>query len=239
MCGKCDRIAQSYSDYATSLVRESAVQGFNKSIDNAIEDLVQVRKVVCFGLGSLRFKEDLTSCLNQHFFAFHIASRLNAVRNEHDGNVRVLLQDLGYTPLDKLLLAEGYTGGQLGFVCEPDGLLEIDEHTMVIGIYLPMYFPLLQICADIARPVAIITDRVKADTKKSKYSWRDRDSPRVARMLENYECFQELGGPYRLRDQEGTNLDDSNWLYRVQMWLRNNAAVEKEQDTETEDVGDS
>ncbi|KAH5838180.1 hypothetical protein HBI93_066970 [Parastagonospora nodorum] len=215
MCGKCDRIARNYTDYATSLVRESAVQGFNKSINNAIEDLVQVRKIVCFGLGSLRFKEDLTSCINQHFFAFHIASRFNAVRNEHDGNVR------------------------LEFVCDPDGLMKIDEYTMVIDMYLPMYFPLLRICADIARPVAIITDRVKADTKKSKYSWRDRDSPRVARMLENYECFQELGGPYRLRDQEGTNLDDSNWLYRVQMWLRNNAAVEKEQDTETEDVGDS
>lgn len=55
----------------------------------------------------------------------------------------------------------------MNFVCDPDGLLEIDEHTMVIGICLPMNFPLLQICADIARPVAIIMDIVEADKNKS------------------------------------------------------------------------
>ena len=49
-----------------------------------------------------------------------------------------------------------------------------------------------------------------------------------------YECFEELGGPYRLRNQEGTNPDDSNWLYQVQVWLRNNTAVEEE-DTEMKD----
>lgn len=58
----------------------------------------------------------------------------------------------------------------MNFVCDPDGLLEIDEHTMVIGICLPMNFPLLQICADIARPVAIIMDIVEADKNKSMYS---------------------------------------------------------------------
>jgi hypothetical protein len=82
---------------------------------------------------------------------------------------------------------------------------------LVVGIRLPTSYPFLQICADIAQPTAIITDTIEADTNNSMYIWSDRSSPRVAKMLEKYKKFDDMGG---------TGLQHMSWGGGVQLWLR-------------------
>jgi hypothetical protein len=67
-----------------------ACQALNKSIENVIDNLKDVRKIVGFGLGSL---EEIFSIFAQHFFVFEIASKINKLREKSEENVRVILQD--------------------------------------------------------------------------------------------------------------------------------------------------
>ncbi|KAL5120015.1 hypothetical protein ACEQ8H_002113 [Pleosporales sp. CAS-2024a] len=198
-------------------------RALEKSMESNIDALAGVQKIVCFGLGQISSRSELSDALLQHFFAFDLASRINRVHAKDAAGVRVILQDPNYTPQVKDFLAGGFNEGSLEFVQDPDGVLEIDESTIVMGIYLPMYFPLLQICADLARPVAIITDAIAVDVNKHRYTWNDRSSPKVAKMLQSFHCLDNLAGPRCEQYQSCIDCEHTRWAYCIQMWLRSDA----------------
>jgi len=76
---------------------------------------------------------------------------------------------------------------EIEFVRDPDGLLAIDSHTMVIAPNLPVTYPWAQIIADLfaseSGPAIIMGDHLAADQQQKIFKIQDRGSPAVARFL--------------------------------------------------------
>jgi hypothetical protein len=89
----------------------------------------------------------------------------------------------------------------LRFVDDPDGLLSVDEDTLVISAFLPVQYPIPNIIADLFAssskgPAAFLCDNLTVDTRKRVYTMKDRMSPAIARMLtpgyaQLHDAFQD------------------------------------------------
>ena len=204
----------------------SSAQRLRDTFHSSAQSCVQIKKIVCIGLGSLRRNasnrvlNDFQEAL-QHFTAFTIASTLDLIYKAEDPKappIQIIAQDPSYTEKDKILLKEGYTN--LTFVDDPEGFLAIDEHTLVITAFLPWDVPLVQICADLGRPAGFICDKMDLDPEKTHYESGSRSSPRVVQMLKWYrrsdfddhvvekEMFEDMCGKIRY------------WLWDMDLFLK-------------------
>lgn len=154
-----------------------AILGAQAHIPNAT-------KIVCFGLGNLEGSssvhglDGISSCdglphrgaMTQHAAALTMATVLG--ERFGSGPLAVLAQDPAYTSLEKPLLenagikvVDGY--GSLAFT-------HVDANTIVFSCHPNI--PVKQIVADIARPAAMIWNRVKAaEEEKSEWVIREKD----------------------------------------------------------------
>ncbi|KAM5360946.1 hypothetical protein ACJZ2D_013400 [Fusarium nematophilum] len=128
------------------------------------ELLKTIKKILCFGLGTLERSFDalatcdglpLHSAMTQHAAALTLATVLGELQGTSP--IPVLTQDPAYTPVAKQLLTElgiKIVGGlsSLGFTL-------IDYDTLVFSCHPDI--PMKQIVADIAKPAAIIWNRVE------------------------------------------------------------------------------
>ncbi|KAF2826013.1 hypothetical protein CC86DRAFT_407250 [Ophiobolus disseminans] len=148
------------------------------------ERLSNVDTIVCFELGTIACHGVYTAGALHHCFVFTITRAINEVHDtKGQSKVRVVLQDLFYYMEDKIVLVEQYTEGIVEFVDDPDGLLAISENSLVLALNLSLDFPLLQTCTDLPHPAAFIVEPLEVDPNKAIYTWCERGSPRVARML--------------------------------------------------------
>ncbi|ORY66549.1 uncharacterized protein BCR38DRAFT_296954, partial [Pseudomassariella vexata] len=171
------------------------------------------KNIVCFGLGDLeRGMSDfglnfvatcdglpLRRSMTQHAAALTMASVLGELLGT--GPLPILAQDPAYSPASKQLLAdEGIKvvggRGSLAFT-------HVDEQTVVFSCHPNI--AVKQVVADIARPAAMIWDRVKPETEEKtqwevKVMWgeevlcspwtTDQDSPRTRKLVEDYDKYE-------------------------------------------------
>jgi hypothetical protein len=130
-----------------------------KRLVSALQNLPpssKVGRIVAFSCGSItrdRFKSAPRSSV-QHALALTVSKVLTARQIEH---VPCYAQDPCYGLNDEALLTEWC----IDILDDPDGFLAVDRSTFVISIASDS--PVRQIIADLAKPAAIIWDRVDLD----------------------------------------------------------------------------
>jgi hypothetical protein len=141
----------------------------------------KVTKIVCFGLGDLNFKPPdwwriqnssksegereletsvVEGSLTHHAIALTIADIARSYAQTGDIGVRLLTQDPAYSTETKVILQEiGFeVVGEYG----ASGFADLDDETIVFSAFAAA--PVKQIIADLARPAAIICNRVTGGT---------------------------------------------------------------------------
>ncbi|KAF2189018.1 hypothetical protein K469DRAFT_702714 [Zopfia rhizophila CBS 207.26] len=111
------------------------------------EGAVQIKKIVCTGLRSPRYK--YTSATLHHLSTFTIAQTLSNLCCSADPKtpqIQIVAQDPDYTVRDELLPRS--IEPCITFVEDPQGFLDIDESTFVITAFLPFCVPPHLIVAD-------------------------------------------------------------------------------------------
>lgn len=155
----------------------------------------QVKKIVCFGLGSLHWDERYAPDQRATSFVQHAAIKTlqdffnssdvgpnvqTDVHKDRKQPVRVLIQDPWYSDVDKAFLTK--TG--FSVIENPKGFLEVDDHSLVFSVSPNV--PVKQIVADMARPAAMLWNTVEEENIRT-YRCTDPDSARVREMVESYE----------------------------------------------------
>ncbi|KAJ4366471.1 hypothetical protein N0V83_008107 [Neocucurbitaria cava] len=221
---------------ARNLLRQNIIDASTRS--------APIKKIICFGLGCLSLDPRWYTSALQHIAVFDIAQTLHeeyerAGRGDVMKPIEIILQDPMYEEKDrqtlhrlhKYRLGAEKMSSTLRFVSDPEGLLAIDEHTLIVTAFLPVEVPLMQILADLfaagGGPAMMICDRMKPDTEKTEYTLRDRDAPHVARWLS--EQYSKLEGgfeehhlePELRRDvYEESAREDRYWLKKMDLWVR-------------------
>ncbi|BAE66015.1 unnamed protein product [Aspergillus oryzae RIB40] len=168
---------------------------------STLRTTANIRKIVCFGLGSLgRLSGDCyTRTHTQHAAVETIAASL--VRRGLSGSqeIKCYAQDPVYDEVDhEFLRSIGITPLE-----DPKGFLEVDEHTLVFSVSPDV--PVKQIVTDLHWPGAMIWDTVTPSEKRKSWAkykendgtifWitpftTDPDSGRVRRMIKHYAHAQ-------------------------------------------------
>lgn len=183
----------------------------------------RIKRIACFGLGSLQFNHSTREL--QHLSIFDLAMTLeNAYRSEGSEapEVEVVLQDPLYVRKDHILLGELYRN--VRFAEDPDGILDIDEETLVVGVYVPTNFPILQVVADMfdegAGPAGFLIDHVEhrhVDKNSGMYRSNDRLSPRAYRMIQAYETHDGAFKDEKLKQERAVQ---RLWLEDMKIYIR-------------------
>jgi hypothetical protein len=167
---------------------------------------------------------------------FTIITKLNALYGHTQSNdrIKLILQDPNYEKRDFNLLSKLWPD-QIDFVSDSGGLLALDSSTLVITAFLPVQMPLMQIVTDLFSerpengPAAIICDIMDLDISKREYSFRERGSPAVARVLLNH--YEKLEGEFKDHDLQSELMEDAYgkdwkkngrkyWLNSMNLWTR-------------------
>ncbi|KAJ5757611.1 uncharacterized protein N7511_006305 [Penicillium nucicola] len=161
----------------------------------------QIDKIVGFALGSMSYldkgqgDEKTYHCrrsASQHALQLTIKdwlferNRGSAGSGSGSGGIASYVQDPWYTAIDKGIL----TKAGLEVIDDPRAWLEVDEQSVVLSIAPNV--PVKEILADLARPAIFIWCRVteKNYITKEEGSLTDPDSPRVRKMLEEYDIHE-------------------------------------------------
>ncbi|KAH6031898.1 hypothetical protein HBI83_020360 [Parastagonospora nodorum] len=184
-----------------------------------------IAKIVCIGLGELDSSPAFYQSAIQHMTAFSFAEALDAFnRTAHPEcpPVTIIAQDPCYKACDRILLQE-LTNTLIDFsLSDPETLLSIHANTLVITAFLPHTVPLMQILADLFAgepekgPAMILGDRIVNPGGRTKWCFRNRDQPGVAKFL--------MGG-YTLWPTEFVGVDGelrkdlSGWRKSWEYWL--------------------
>lgn len=161
---------------------------------NATQTSVQIKKIVAFGLGSIKDTDvsDEDSCVShlQHLALITIASALNQVyqaENPSTAPVEIILQDPEYINYDQDIWTAEYNNVRL--VQNPDGFLAIDGNTLVVNGFIPYHISLLSICADLLPngPAGFIHEKIELNPNRRCWSAAETGTPKVVKLLENYE----------------------------------------------------
>ncbi|ORY15335.1 hypothetical protein BCR34DRAFT_612275 [Clohesyomyces aquaticus] len=110
------------------------------------------------------------------------------------------------------------------FVEDPEGLLAVDEHTLVISAYLHLSVPMMQTTAGLFYsrngPAGFMVDRMDLDPEREMYSLGERASPRVVEILEGYER-SDFDDHVLEREMYGEICEDAPyWLWNTELFLR-------------------
>jgi hypothetical protein len=192
-----------------------------------------ITKIVCIGLGKLDVRPAWYQSALQHMTVFSVVKVLDKVnQTKHPGCARmsILAQDPWYGEKDRILLQE-LTSTPITFAQDnPNTLLAIDANTLVVSAYLPTSMPLAQIVADMFAsgdaqgPAMMLWEKMEVRKEKRWYCLRDRDSPRVARMLDGYVKW--LGNFVALDESVGKDVKGDGkgqwqyWKDDMELWVR-------------------
>jgi hypothetical protein len=219
-------------DHTTSLWRKSASRAkLCSTLQTATLKGLHIKKIVCFGMGSYE-------SWIQHLVIFTMAAWLKHVyRKTIDPDhppIEVIIQDPNYVGKDRVILSEGFPG-PIKFMEDPDALLAVDAHTLVVTAFLPVGVPLMQIMADLfakdvkSGPAAFICDIMDLDAGKKEYSNRDRGTPAVAKFLLNQYDRKNNGFKDHVLEPElakdtyrvaSSGKERRYWLTSMDMWKR-------------------
>jgi hypothetical protein len=232
------RIWRAHLDRTQSLWRKSLARiKLCSAIQTAVSNGLHIKKIVCFGLGTLSLDPAFYESWLQHLAVFTIANFLRQHYHETDPEhppIEVKLQDPSYVGKDRALLSEKCPGS-IRFMEDPDALLTVDVDTLVVTAFLPLGVPLMQILADLSGrdlrsgPAAIICDIMDLDPERQAYASRDRSSPAVAKFLLN--GYDRKSGGFRDHHLEPDLSKDTYrvasegkerryWLNVMDMWTR-------------------
>ncbi|PIG82461.1 hypothetical protein AARAC_004838 [Aspergillus arachidicola] len=169
-----------------------------------LKTTANIRKIVCFGLGTLRRLSDdeYTRTHTQHAAVETMVASLAKRGLNGSQEIKCYAQDLEYDEVDQEFLRSiGITT-----LKDPKGFLEVDEHGLVFSVCPDT--PVKQIVTDLHWPAAMIWDtvspseknqtemfpRLKKDKKgglwKSHWPITDPDSERVRQMIKHYAHAQ-------------------------------------------------
>ncbi|KAF2126352.1 hypothetical protein P153DRAFT_263948, partial [Dothidotthia symphoricarpi CBS 119687] len=170
----------------TLWLRSAALKKLRDTISIAAKSCIRIKKIACFGLGDFRTYESGSFGNSlQYCVVFSIAGALNAIYAAQDAGaepVQLFFQDPCYSEKDRLLIEGAGYKGKITLVQNPDGFLQVDQHTLVVGAYLPVSVPLVQICTEVAGkggPAGFIVDKMVLDKEKKHFTLGDRASMRV------------------------------------------------------------
>ncbi|KAJ4356566.1 uncharacterized protein N0V89_004600 [Didymosphaeria variabile] len=189
---------------------------------------IPVQRIVCFGLGTLPFEAKDFNRVLEHLMVLQLAELLDETNKEKGSSispVEVFLQDPAYQKKDRQLL-QGLRQG-VKFVEDPQGVLAIDQNTLVIGAFVPTAFPLMQIMADSFEegqgPAAFLIDNIQRRCDEpGMYKSNDRLSPRAEHMVENYTKHSGVFSKEALRKelQEALVGHPRYWMESMGLWTR-------------------
>ncbi|KAE9368094.1 hypothetical protein N431DRAFT_561865 [Stipitochalara longipes BDJ] len=165
----------------------SIVQSINISVD--------IQQIVAFACGSIRHDSEQQTPQSSFQHALVITLRNILSKKQEDlGRISCYAQDPAYSEVDMLILREN----GITVLDDPEGFLKVDDSTLVISCAAQV--PVKQITLDLARPAAMIWDRIK-EHDLSGLLWADPDSSRIWKMiLEFYDVFEILGGTEHFGD---------------------------------------
>jgi hypothetical protein len=191
-----------------------------------------ITKIVCIGLGKLHLRPEWYQSALQHFAVFSIASKLNKLnksRNRTAGPVQIIVQDPRYEERDRILLP-GICTHPVNFgLSDPETILAIDGNTLVVTAFLPVAVPLVQILADLhaedstQAPAMMLCDKISLNAMRVDYNLRNRGSPGVVSMLNNYRRWEKGFGQIEKEleeDVRGDATEWSFWLEKMDLWLK-------------------
>lgn len=152
---------------------------------------MHIKKIVYFGFYS-KEHDGRGAVYMQHLLLRDIVSKLNQIygNDTGSGSIQIIAQNRHYTNDDKTIAKDLLP--RITFVDEPQGFLEIDSETLVIGLSAQEDgIPFRQIIADLAS-----ASRGAAPVGISWTEWGglDPNSPRVDSMLEEFVVSQKFGG---------------------------------------------
>ncbi|CAH0005498.1 unnamed protein product, partial [Clonostachys byssicola] len=203
------KVQQSWVQAQQNWLNSSLCKELSEIIGSTVDKSRAVTKIVCFGLGSLaRSIEDPIHIADdglpvhgpgtQHAAALTLSTILGERLGR--GPIPVMVRDPAYSEADKRILEKvgievigGF--GSLGFTY-------VDEETIVFSCHPNI--PVRQITADIAKPAAMIWNKGRFSEEKAEYKvftrqgkevlstpyFTDHDSPRTAKLLQDYDEFE-------------------------------------------------
>jgi hypothetical protein len=127
----------------------------------------------------------------------------------------------------------------LRFVDNPDGLLAVDQNTLVISAFLPVQYAMPQIIADLfvsssKGPAAFLCDNLTIHAEKRVYTMKDRMSPAVARMLtpgyaQLHDAFQDNKFEALIDrwNRDANTFRYWYWVPQLYMWVRRRGGCEE------------
>ena len=180
-------------------------------VQKTTKDCVRVDKIVCLALGHLRETRKASPHV-QHLAACTIATTLEEIHSdihepqgaiphkikgksmgkregkpEPETKIRIPItaQDPTYAPTDIKALKQ--LTPKISVVDDPDGLLSIDERTLVITRFCNS--AVQEVIADLVPkgPAAIFGNLWPRKNKRAWYPETDRNAPRVVEMYDGYE----------------------------------------------------
>jgi hypothetical protein len=217
-------------------IKSSSYRQLNTTAEYIKAKCKPIKQVVCFGLGAINLNKAFYHSAIQYMAVFTIITKLNALYGHTQSNdrIKLILQDPNYEKRDFNLLSKLWPD-QIDFVSDSGGLLALDSSTLVITAFLPVQMPLMQIVTDLFSerpengPAAIICDIMDLDISKREYSFRERGSPAVARVLLNH--YEKLEGEFKDHDLQSELMEDAYgkdwkkngrkyWLNSMNLWTR-------------------
>jgi hypothetical protein len=204
-----------------------AAQHFRNLITSFAPWATPIKKIVCFGLGTFSEKAGFYGGVLQHMSVCTMARHMDSLCPSSP-KVRIIVQDPAYTPTDRAILHWLYSDPYITVLYDPEGMIAVDEHTLVVAPFLPKAYPLMQLLTGKFEggtgPAGFLCDEMELSEEKVWYICIDRDSPEVVKMLKS--------GGYRnvtaalkhqldenvFRDVYGEN--EAHWIERMGMWLR-------------------
>lgn len=145
-----------------------------------------ISRIVAFACSTMAYNG--SPCQNpsiaQHGMVLTIRDFL---QRKSGSRIRCFAQDPAYTEIDKAVLQ--YTG--ITVLDDPRAFLEVDEASFIVSIGPDV--PIRQVVLDIARPAAMIWDKVKSPEETFEF-WSEQ--------CKNPDIFPD-GGPADLEDLEG------------------------------------
>ena len=126
----------------------SIVQSINISVD--------IQQIVAFACGSIRndFEQQTPRSSFQHVLVLTLRNILSK-KQEALGGISCYAQDPAYSEVDILILREN----GITVLYDPEGFFKVDDSTLVISCAAQV--PVKQITLGLARPAAMIWDRIK------------------------------------------------------------------------------
>ncbi|KAH9877935.1 hypothetical protein J1614_003152 [Plenodomus biglobosus] len=207
-------------------------------MEKAAMKTTPIRKIVCLGLGQLNTNKTWYVSAIQHMAVFTMAKKfeqLNKAKDPEAGPVKIIFQDPCYLEKDRQLLKWLYRSpGDIEFVSDPQGLLEIDSNTMVVTAFLPIGVPLMQILADLFMvapkegPAMLLCDSMALDVAQREYCLGDRHAPHVAKWIaDGYERSLPGVKDHVLEPElrldtfgDGVQKDREYWLTKMDYFVR-------------------